>query len=271
MKSSPMSFFARKGISCIVFFLVLAYAASLHAEVFQYFDDEGTLIVTDNPYGVKRPRASRPLNTYTPKPDQQVRLDLLSDVEYDYYPVYGRNFAEVVRSVDANGPYDEGDGRRYAGQTRWTAGWSYSFASSYRQEGGFLRAEVGIRDMQFKSNISVLLPMLSPETTLPPQDFQQWQYYMTRLLAHEHDHVRIIRDTAFREEAQQKFSAIREVVVPADPGVDPDALIRQAVEARTARIGHELIIEIKNRNDEYDRMTDHGARPEMRAAFFGGR
>lgn len=253
------------GIVC-----VLAFASPLHAEVFQYFDDEGTLIVTDNPFGIKRPKASQPLKTYKPKKDQQVALDLLQDVQYDYYPVFGNSFPEAVGSVQANGPYDAGDGRRYAGQTRWTSGWSYSFKTSYRREGDQLRASVTIRDVSFRSDIAVLLPMLSPDSALAYHDLQKWQGFMSALLEHEHDHVRIVRDPAVRAEALKKIEGIRELLVPAEPGVDPESSIRQAVETETARAGYELIRTIKARNDEYDRLTEHGTRPEMKTVFFGG-
>lgn len=254
---------------CIVGIVMLAFATPLHAGVFQYFDDEGTLIVTDNPFGLKRPRATQPLKTYKPRMDQQVTLKLLGDVLYDYYPVFGRSFGEVVDSVQANGPYDAGDNRRYAGQTRWATGWSYSFGSSYTRDGGYLRAAVSIRDIQFRSDIVVLLPMLSAEAELGPHDLQQWQGFMTRLLDHEHDHVRIVRESLPREEAVKKVLAIREVLVPDVPGVDPDSLVQQAVETETAKIGHELVRTVKTRNDEYDRLTEHGLRPEMQAVFFG--
>jgi hypothetical protein len=92
---------------------------------------------------------------------------------------------------------------------------------------------------------------------------------MSRLLEHEHDHVRIVRDTFPRDEAVSKVLAIREILVRAEPGVDPDSLIRQAVETETARIGHELVRTVKAKNDEYDRLTEHGLRPEMKSVFFG--
>jgi predicted secreted Zn-dependent protease len=254
------------GTVCIV---ALAFTTPLHAEVFQYFDDEGTLIITDNPFGLKRPKAAQPLKTYKPKKDQQVNLNLLGDVHYDYYPVFGRSFGEVIDSVQANGPYDSGDNRRYAGQTRWATGWSYSFDSSYKQDGGHLRAAVTIRDIQFRSDIVVLLPMLSPDSELGHHDLQQWQGFMARLLEHEHDHVRIVRESFSRDEAAKKVLSIREVVVRAEPGVDPDSLVQQAVETETARIGHELVRTVKAKNDEYDRLTEHGLRPEMKPVFFG--
>lgn len=252
-------------LACIA---ILVFAPPLYAEVFQYFDDEGTLIVTDNPFGLKRPRAAQPLKTYKPKQDQQVALRLLDDVQYDYYPVFGRSFGEVINSIQANGPYDTGDNRRYAGQTRWATGWSYAFGSTYTKERDVYRAVVTVSDIQYRSDIVVLLPMLSPDAELGHHDLQQWQGFMTKLVEHEHDHVKIVREPLPREEAIKKVLALRELLVPAEPGVAPDSLIQQAVENATARIGHEMLRTVKAKNDEYDRLTEHGLKPEMKAVFF---
>ena len=35
-------------------------------------------------------------------------------------------------------------------------------------------------------------------------------------------------------------------------------------------MGHNLMKEIKMRNDEYDRVTEHGLKPEMRDVFSAG-
>ncbi|MBA4372852.1 MAG: hypothetical protein C0402_08295 [Thermodesulfovibrio sp.] len=263
---SPVMWSRTAVLVCIV---LVVFAAPLYAEVFQYFDDEGTLIVTDNPLRLKRPRAAQPLNTYKPKKDQQVTLSLLDDVQYDYYPVFGRSFGEVLSSVQANGPYDSGDNRRYAGQTRWATGWSYAFGSTYTREGDNFRAVVTISDIQYRSDIAVLLPMLSPDAELGYHDLQQWQGFMTKLVEHEHDHVRIVREPFPRGEAVKKVLAIREVLVPAEPGIAPDSLVQQAVETATARIGHEFVRTVKAKNDEYDRLTEHGLKPEMKTVFFG--
>jgi len=251
--------------------VLLAFCTPVQAEVYQYFDDQGTLIVTDNPYGIKRPKSSQPLQSYKPAPNQQVSLVLLDDVQYDYYPVFGGSFHDVVAYINANAPFDPVANMRFAGQTRWATGWKYSFGYSYSREGGDLRAKVDIRDIQIKSDISVLLPMLSPDSVLGHHDLQLWQKFTGEILEHEHDHVKIVRDGHYRDEALRRISAIRELLVPAVPGESPDSQIQGAVEAETARIGHELIKTIKARNEEYDRLTGHGAKPEMRAVFFGTR
>ncbi|MBI5101679.1 MAG: DUF922 domain-containing protein [Nitrospirae bacterium] len=270
----------------ILLFLLVTFLTlntSARAEVYQYFNDEGTLIVTDNPYNIKKPKArpaprqeSRHVHRQDQAPVVQPKQQVFSpnyidDVTYEYYPVSGRNFMEVMESTRANGPFDYSDNRRYAGQTRWTVGWSYKFGSTYNREGGYLRAAVNIYDFDFRTDISVLMPALAPESTLTDSEVALWGSFMNGLLEHENDHVKITTDPGYRAEALRMISDIKEVLVPFDPSYDVNSLIRSAVEAETAKVGHSLIKNIKSRNEEYDRVTEHGIKHEMRAAFFGGR
>jgi hypothetical protein len=100
------------------------------------------------------------------------------------------------------------------------------------------------------SDITVLLPELQDKTALSPHDLIIWEQFMQRLLEHEHDHVRIITDPFYRDEAVRKFSAIKQLTIFYDRQADPNALIKDSVEAETARIGHDLVLTIKQQNDE---------------------
>ena len=259
--SLPMNLLVRS-IFIPVFLILFAYPA--HATVYQYFDEEGTLIVTDNPYRIKRPK---------PTPDTKggsLKLGYREDVGYDYYPVYGSNIREVMASANMNGPFDARENRRFTGQTKWNTGWSYRMNSSYSIAGPEVHVAVEIYDLEFRSDITVLLPMLSESSALGPHDLKIWEDFMQGLLEHEHDHVRIVRDPAYRDGALKKISGIKEFVLPYDPRVETGEAVKGAVEAMTARIGHDMIKEIKRSNDDYDRLTDHGLKPELRQAFFSG-
>ncbi len=241
---------------------LLSYAAPAAAVVYQYFDEEGTLIVTDNPHRTKRSHTAS--SVLVPS----VRTESGDGITYEYYPVTGRTFSEAVAAASGLGPFDGKEGRPYAGQTRWSAGWSYAFRSSCRKEGGLLRVSLQLTDIDFKSRLTVVLPSLAGGVSLGRHDSSLWEKFMKGLREHEADHVAIIRDPAYRDEAVRRLSSLRELVVPADPSGAPDDVIRQAVEAETARIGHEILKKIKARNDEYDRITEHGIKHEMRSAFF---
>lgn len=245
----------------IAFTLSLSLPAN--ATVYQYFDEEGTLIVTDNPYNLKKPLAQSSIRP------RDIKLAYREDVSYDFYPINAGNFQEAVAAVKTNGPFNQKDKRTYAGETRWNMGWAYKYNSSSRIEGTSLFVSLNIFEIEFRSNIVVLLPELTNTSSLNPHDLQNWDNMMRGLLEHEHDHVRIIKDNSFRDEAQARISAIKELVIDYNPAESTDGAVRNAVEAETARIGHEIIRKIKDRNDEYDRVTEHGTKHSMRSVFFG--
>lgn len=250
----------RNAIFFAVFFLspLLVYA-----DVFQYFDQDGTLIITDRPPGLGRPGPGHVVGT------KNIKLEYREDVYYDYYPVKGGNFQEVVHSVSINSPFDKKENKSYPAQTRWNLGWSYKFDCSYQIEDSFIHVFLNIYAVDFRSDITVVLPMISGDTELNSHDLKLWEDFMQRLLSHEHDHVRITKDPLYQDEALNEISKLKELIFLYEPHSDIDSVIRKAVEAETGKIGHDFIKAIKARNDEYDRLTEHGLKPEMRDVFFG--
>lgn len=244
--------------------VILCFAATCPAEVYQYFDEEGTLVVTN-----VRSRVRPGPDYHNRGAGRSPRLDYRNDTRYDYYLLDAATYDEAVRLTGTSGPLDQAEKRPYAAQTRWTTGWSYKIDSGYIREGDMARVSLKIFDIDFASDILVVLPALSDRSVLNYHDARLWEGYVGRLLEHEHDHVRIIQDPVYKKEALRRFSGISELTVPYSPESDMDALIRSAVEAETFRIGHELILAIKKRNDEYDRLTGHGLRHELRTVFFG--
>ncbi len=244
-------------ISIVVSFFCLFSAVSLQATVYQYFDEDGTLIVTDDPYGLKK-KVPRPHRAY-----KKTNLKFREDVAYGYYDVFGKNFHELVASVKAHGPFDSKKGKRFAAQTRWSFGLSYTFESSYRVEGEYVYVNLHMSDVELISDIRVLLPMPPEELLLSKQDALLWEHFMQELIEHEHDHVDMINDPVPRNSAFQEISGIREIVLSVDSHEDMniDEEIRRAVEKETSRIVREFAGTIRHTNDEYDRITEHGKRP----------
>ncbi len=249
------------GIIVSAVLLFLSFPAG--ATVYQYFDEEGTLVVTDNPYKIKKPKYKQPNIKY-----RNNKLNFKEDVMYDYYPVSGNNILEVLSDTTQNGPFDAKENKNYPAQTRWTTGWSYAFDSRYRIEGSSLYVSLYIHDIEFNSFITVLLPTLSENTTLDNRDLVLWNDFLRGLLDHENDHVMLVNDPQYRDDAAKKISSIKELILPYDPRSNIDSVIKSAVEEETAKIGHDLIKKIKARNDEYDRITEHGLKPQMRDSFF---
>ena len=265
-------------ISCImsvfryILFLavLLSYARSAEAVVYQYFDDQGTLIITNVLPGQKPP-PRLPYEKAQSAPVQKFReadLDFRNDVSYDFYPVRAHTFQEAVMATNMYGPFDNAENKRFAAQTRWNVGWAYKMDSNYRVERRHVYASLKLYDVEFSSNITVLLPALTEDSALSDHDFMLWEEFVRGLLAHEHDHVALIRDASYREDAIRNITSIRELTLDYNPAAVTEDAIRDAVQEKTAQIGHALIREIKERNDEYDRVTEHGLKPGMRQEFF---
>jgi len=252
-----------------LFYAVIVLCANpVYATVFQYFDEDGTLIVTDSPYGIRQVKQKPSVtDRYSPKIP---KLNYKEDIHYDYYPVTGRTLQEIVSSTNMNGPFDSKENRNYPAQTRWRLGWSYNFDYSYRIDDAFVHVALNIFDINFNSDITVILPMISENIELNPQDYNLWGNYLKGLLEHEHDHVRIINDPSSWDKAQETISGIKELTLPYDRHNDLDSIIKSTVEAETGKIGHDLMKTIKMKNDEYDRLTEHGLKPEMGDIFFKG-
>lgn len=256
--------------------LLLALPSVIHATVFQYFDEDGTLIVTDSPDGLRqvKPKRFTPDKEPLEQPEavkelpKTVKPDYKKDVQYNYYPVTGRNLQEIVASADRNGPFDSKESRNYPAQTRWRLGWSYNFDYSSKREGEYIHVALNIFDINLNSDITVILPMISEGTELNPHDLELWGKYVKGLLEHENDHVRITTDPFYWDEARKTISGIKELILPYDGHSDMDSVIKDTVKAETGKMGHNLMKAIKMRNDEYDRVTEHGLKPEMRDIFF---
>lgn len=253
-----------KPLLIVLFCLVIVHTA--HAVVFQYFDEEGTLIVTDDPFGTKK----RDRQQYHRKQNRNnnVRLDFREDIAYEFYEVSGNSIYDAMGATDRVGPFDSREGRHYAGQTRWNFGLSYNINFHYRLEGDRIVASVQISDIDFRSDITVILPTLSDSSRFESPDSNAWEGFLRELAEHEHDHVRIIQEPRFIQEVIFGISGIRELTLPYQVDENAETVLKGAIESKVAAVAHEVMRKIKQKNDEYDTVTDHGRKPERRHAFF---
>lgn len=247
-----------------LFFTVLLLSPlPANADVFQYFDQDGTLIITDTPHPADRPRVLRD------RASKGIKTEFKEGIYYEYYPVTGNSFHELVSSTSINGYFDAKEGKRFPAVTKWNTGWTYKMEYSYEIADSSVRVSMNIFSVDFKSDITVVLPTVSENTVLNSGDLKLWNGFVQELISHEHDHVKIIRDSTYQDKALKAITGLKEFILPYEQNADIDDLIKKSVEAETGRIGHALIKEIKEKNDEYDRLTEHGLKPKMREVFFG--
>jgi len=243
--------------------LVVSLPLDSGAAVYQYFDEEGTLVVTGEPHG-RGSGAAESAKRFVP---YKLPVSHYPDVAYEFYEVSGGDFAGLVADMRARGPMGR-DGKRYPAETSWRFGLSYDFNYSYEEDGSVVRASIDIFNVVLTYDIRVLLPALREGAGLSPHDSGLWDAVLNDLIEHEHDHVALVKDPAQWESAISRISAVREIAIPYQPGSDIGRAIEAAVEARTAAIVRGLTEAVRERNEEYDRVTEHGVKKEMREAFF---
>jgi len=250
----------------VVFCLVSVQAAQ--AEIFRYFDEEGTLIVTDAPFGTKK--RDRPQYHKKQTWNNKANLNFREDIAYDFYEVSGKNIHDALAATGRIGPFDSREGRHYAGQTRWNFGLSYNLDFSYQFDGDSIFISVQVRDVGFTSDITVTLPVLADDNQFEYHDFRSWEDFVQQLTEHEHDHVRIIQEPRFRQEVIAGISGIRELTLTGRTDENAEAMVKDAIESKIGAVAHQTMRKIKQKNDEYDKLTDHGRKPELRNTFFQG-
>jgi predicted secreted Zn-dependent protease len=152
----------------------------------------------------------------------------------NYYNVTGSNFQQIRHSIEKSRPWKD----NYDGLTAWKLSWTFSMTPD--QNGchcdGFSTALV----------ITTTLPRWVLGTTnYAPRTRELWMSYIQRLADHEHGHGRIALDAA---------AAVRTRINEVAPGPDCPTL-----KMRLNELAHATVSEYKERENEYDRRTKHGA------------
>ena len=254
--------------------VVLWLAAPAAATVYQYFDEDGTMVVYSTPEG----EARRPAPDARPQGDRkpisrraqvlQEAPELFRDIAYEYYQVAGNTYGQMVEATRRAGPVDTGTGEVYPAQTSWKMGLSYEMDYTYEGGKDELHVSLHLSNIKVWADIVVLLPEPMAPLALAPADASHWEKFMSGLIEHEHDHVRLVQDSFKWDAAAERLGALTEITIPHSTGSDPGLAVTRAVRARTSAIGQDLAEAISQRNEEYDRLTEHGLKPEMRKAFF---
>ena len=106
---------------------------------------------------------------------------LVQTTQYTYYPVSGRNPAEIYRTILDRGPTVEG--AKAIASTNAQVVQNYSLA----QDGPYCR----VTDLRLSFRFTVLLPRMTDVSTLTPGDRSLWQQFTVFLKAHELRHTKL--------------------------------------------------------------------------------
>ena len=195
---------------------------------------------------------------------------LRRDVVYEYYPVNGKSFSEIVTSVQENGPYIAGAKRRLPSKMKWRFGisYEYDFTSALDEEDTAVHVSLEVKNIKVTYGITVTLPSLIDNTSLNPIEITLWKNLFLQFLEHEYDHVDIIEDSATADETKKSLSEINYLIFDYRDGLDIDNTIGAFLKDEAARTAKEMSGNIRERLNEYDRLTDFGNKHSMRDSFF---
>jgi len=156
----------------------------------------------------------------------------------NYYSVTGASFREIRQSIAAARPWKD----PFDGITKWTVNWKFTLRDGPRG--------CSLNTLVTTTTITTTLPRWNTPPDATAELRQQWSRYFVALAEHEAGHARIALAAA--DEVRRR---------------GPTLGTRDSCEGLTQTINQELgkvLDDYRGREKEYDRRTEHGARPASR-------
>lgn len=245
---------------CLFFF----WSSVVCAEIYQHFDSEGTMVSSGSR------KRTRDLSYGGQRYSVPEGVTLQKDIRYEFYPVFGKTFSEIVRSAEENSPAGQKPKKRLPTKSDWSVAWSFDidFMEAVDEETKTVHASVEIFDIKIAYHITTILPTLIDDTALNPTEKNLWKNYYHRLAEYEDDHARIIRDGEAQEDLKKQFSELEYVIFDYANDIDIQKTVETFIQKETEKIGAEWVRNRKKRIDEYDRVTEFGFALQQRESFF---
>lgn len=247
-----------------VVFVFLCYGLS-YPEIFQNFDSNGNPVAAGK-ISRKKTSFSARINRHS-VPEG---IELQQDIQYEFYPVFGKTFSEIVRSAEENSPVDLKSKKRLPSRFEWSTGWSYKIdqSSELDEEDNSVYVDVMLSNVGITYNIKITLPTLIDDTVLNPAEKNLWKNYYSSLVQYEHDHARIIRDNDAKAELLRQFRELDYIILDNSSEADIQKTVETYIKEETASIGSAWVKDLKKRIDAYDRATEYGLALQNRESFF---
>lgn len=237
--------------------MVLASAGMSQAEVSQHFDRSGRLVPAEK-------KRSAPQTQRMKKYSVPEGIELRPDVYYEFYPVFGKTFAEIIRSTEENSPRNEKTKKRQPSAYDWNLGWTYDFSFSLEpdDENDKVHCDLMIVDPVLSYDITVTLPALTDDSALNPMEKDLWKNYVATLLERAHGRTKIIKDDT-RDIILRQFSEIAYIALNDEEAVNTEQIVERFVRTETGKIGSNIIRQIQQKLEAYDSGTaqDIGPKP----------
>jgi predicted secreted Zn-dependent protease len=191
-------------------------------------------------------------------------VKLRKDITYEYYPVFGRSFSEIVKSAAENGPFVKTKDARFTSKTDWGLGISYNYDYTYEidEDSGIVHATIDISDVAIKYDVAVTLPALLDDSSLNAVEKKLWKNYFRRLLKKEHGRVAIIEDANIRKQMESDIGDIEGVSFDYTDENDIERSVEIYLEEETQEIGSRGIKKIRENLARYDGEKGSGGSPD---------
>lgn len=186
---------------------------------------DGRTVYTDAPCVATAPPAFASTRS-TPQATGAVETQLI----WNRYPVKGKDYASVAKSLATNGPKGN----------HGLASWHISYQYTVKPEGKACRFD----SVQLTVTGEILMPHWTDEAAAPPELRMRWQGYYAALQQHEEGHV---------QHGKELAALVREKFLGA-----PDFACAQAPSIAKAEFDR-LYGNLKERDKDYDLRTQHGA------------
>ena len=145
-------------LSTIVFLLLSAAQPAFPAVSQSLFFDSRGNVASSSPATLCSPENS----PATPPSAIPEGVELRGGIHYEYYPVYGAAFSEIVKYIRENGPYDASRRKRLPTKITWSFGisYEYNFSSALDEETSAVHAAVKVENIRISYAITLTLPSL---------------------------------------------------------------------------------------------------------------
>jgi hypothetical protein len=239
---------------CLLLTGVLVFVAVSGAyplTISEFFDSDGN--PTSSPHMLTGSEPFRGTSGYAVPGGVELR----KDITYEYYPVFGRSFSEIVRSAEENGPFVRRRNERSTSKTNWNLRISYHYDFTYEidEELRTVHAAIDISDIAIKYDVAITLPVLLDDTSLNTVERKLWRNYFQRLLEREHDRVAVVEDTDIRKKMEDDIGDIKGVSFDYTNENDIERSVEVYLKRETQDIAGEGIKKIREKLSEYNRKT----------------
>lgn len=237
--------------------MVIVSIGISQAEISQHFDRSGRLVPAE-----KKP--STPQAHKMRKYSVPEGIELRSDVHYEFYPVFGKTFAEIVRSTEENSPQTEKNQKKQPAAYDWNLGWTYDFTFSLEadEDNEKIYCEIMIIDPVLSYDITITLPALTDDSALNPIEKELWKNYVASLLERLQGRTRIIKDDT-KDSILRQFSEITYLELSSREAEQAEQIVERFVRSETTKTGSAMIKQIQQKLEELESGTvrDSDAKP----------